>query len=340
MPSPSHSRAFSTLRPWQEEFVSNYLIEPRAKSLLVAAPGTGKTATVLAAGRRMIEENYSDSFLVISDHPELLAIWQHAAQRFGLDLTDSIDEATRCDGASATLQSLRLRASTRSFHSAATAKRWFIVADEMVGQLSSATDIVDRMLSLNSGSKALFIAHHVPRGLSFEAEFNFRSEFIFNRVVLESRKTEIQISKYAPSFSLLRQLQKGPSALDCLSWREFEKLIATLLEKDGYQVELMQGSKDGGVDVVATKSLGSHGYFKALWQAKKQDVRNKVGISVVRELADTRNEFGASKGIIVTSSYLTRGALDRIDRNKFLLGKVDRDDLDAWIKRTLFRADS
>lgn len=340
MPSPSHSSTYPTLRPWQEEFVSNYLSEPRAKSLLVAATGTGKTATALAAGRRMLEENYSDSFLVISDRSELRAQWQHAAQRFGLDLTDSIDEASRCDGASATLQSLRLRASTTSFQSAAIGKRWFIVADEMAWQSSSAAGIVDRMLALNSGSKALFIASHVPRELSFEAEFNFPSEFILNRVVLESRATEIQISKYAPSFSLLRQLQKGTAALDCLSWREFEKLIATLLEKDGYQVELMQGSKDGGVDVVAIKSLGPHGYFKALWQAKKQDVRNKVGISVVRELADTRNEFGASKGIIVTSSYLTRGALDRIDRNKFLLGKVDRNDLDAWIRRTLLRTDS
>jgi restriction system protein len=121
-----------------------------------------------------------------------------------------------------------------------------------------------------------------------------------------------------------------------MSWRDFEKLIATLLENDGYVVELMQGSKDGGVDVVAVKDLGANGYFKALWQAKKQSLSNKVGISVVRELADTRQEFGASKGIIVTSSYLTRGALQRIDRDKYILGKVDREDLDAWIKRTLF----
>jgi restriction system protein len=98
----------------------------------------------------------------------------------------------------------------------------------------------------------------------------------------------------------------------------------------------MQGSKDGGVDVVAVKDIGAGGFFKTLWQAKKQSIKNKVGISVVRELADTRHEFGASKGIIVTSSYLTRGALERINRDKYILGKVDRKDLDAWIKRTLY----
>jgi HJR/Mrr/RecB family endonuclease len=100
----------------------------------------------------------------------------------------------------------------------------------------------------------------------------------------------------------------------------------------------MQGSRDGGVDVVATKDLGAAGSFKTLWQAKKKTKGNKVGISIVRELADTRQEVGASKGIIVTSTYLTKGALKRVERNKYILGKVDRDDLDFWIKRTLFGA--
>lgn len=70
--------------------------------------------------------------------------------------------------------------------------------------------------------------------------------------------------------------------------------------------------------------------------SEKKSVKNKVGISVIRELADTRQEFGASKGIIVTSTYLTRGALERVERDKYILGKVDRKDLDLWIKKTLF----
>jgi restriction system protein len=102
----------------------------------------------------------------------------------------------------------------------------------------------------------------------------------------------------------------------------------------------MRGTKDGGVDVVGVKDLGSAGFFKALWQAKKHKLSNKVGISLIRELADTRQEFGTSKGIIVTSSYLTRGALERVERDKFVLSKIDRDDLDLWIKRVLFPQDT
>ena len=83
------------------------------------------------------------------------------------------------------------------------------------------------------------------------------------------------------------------------------------------------------------KDLGAHGWFKSVWQAKKQKRSNKVDISVVRELADTRLEWGASKAIIVTSTYLTKGALDRIQRDKYTLGKMDRDDVDAWVARSL-----
>lgn len=71
----------------------------------------------------------------------------------------------------------------------------------------------------------------------------------------------------------------------------------------------------------------------SVWQAKKLHPGNKVELSVIRELADTRQKQNASKGIIVTSTYLTRGALNRVAEDRFLLGKIDRDDLLQWIQR-------
>lgn len=63
----------------------------------------------------------------------------------------------------------------------------------------------------------------------------------------------------------------------------------------------------------------------------------KVGLHLIRELADSVHEFKASKGIIVTTSFLTKGALDRVERDKYTLGKVDRNDLEAWINRILHK---
>lgn len=325
------------LASWQQDFVDQFLSQENTKSLLVAAPGTGKTMTALFAANKMLERKAVDALMVISDRLALRNQWRYAASDYGIALEESLESNPGGNGVSTTLQSLQTKGAEARIEAAARSRRWLIIADDTAYEIGPLASIVDRILSLNEGSKALFISRHVPQALSYEAEFRFRTEIILDRSILEANTTALHVARFSPSFSLLRQLQNGASALDGMSWRAFEKLIATLLEKDGYIVELMKGSKDGGVDVVAVKDLGPNGYFKALWQAKKLAVTNKVGISVVRELADTREEFGASKGIIVTSSYLTRGALQRINRDKYILGKVDREDLDVWIRQTLFR---
>jgi restriction system protein len=149
---------------------------------------------------------------------------------------------------------------------------------------------------------------------------------------LADPQVQSEIARWSPSFHVLKRLQ-AVANLDSLSWRELEELAAELLQQDGYKVELGPGRGDGGVDIVAIKELGELGLFKAVWQAKKMKPGNKVGISVIRELADTRIEHKASKGILLTSTYLTRGALQRVQRDEYVLGKVDRDDLLKWIER-------
>lgn len=53
----------------------------------------------------------------------------------------------------------------------------------------------------------------------------------------------------------------------------------------------------------------------------------------IRELADTRQEQKASKGISVTTTSRKRGAIQRIQQDQYILGKVDGDDLRQWIRR-------
>lgn len=335
----SHEKSFE-LASWQMEFVEQYLRDTKAKSLLVAEAGMGKTVTALYTASKMLESRVIDSTLIITDRVVLRDQWRSAAHTYGIDLAGSIESHLHGDGVVVNIQSLHSEKQHLSLEEIGQSRRWLIIADDPSFEPKAVAGVVDRLLAVNKDSKALFIARQIPKEIPFESEFRFNSEFIFDRSIIQLLSTEIQIARFAPSFSILRQLERGSASMDDLSWREFEKLIATLLEKDGYVVDLMQGSKDGGVDVVAVKDMGAAGYFKTLWQAKKKAQKNKVGISIVRELADTRQEFGASKGIIVTSSYLTRGALARVDRDKYLLGKVDRDDLEQWIQRALFgRAD-
>jgi len=145
--------------------------------------------------------------------------------------------------------------------------------------------------------------------------------------------TKNELILASPSLQLIFDLQQEKIDLYDVHWRAFEKLVAELLESNGWTVELQTGTKDDGADILARKTDPEIGEILTVWQAKKLSCRNKVGISVIRELADTRREFSASKGILVTSSYLTRGALDRITRDQYTLAKIDRDELWNWILR-------
>src|SRR5947209_20412899 len=62
---------------------------------------------------------------------------------------------------------------------------------------------------------------------------------------------KLKIARLSPSFVLIAKLLEGGISLDGLTWREFEELVAYLLEKDGYRVELGPGRNDGGVDIIA-----------------------------------------------------------------------------------------
>jgi restriction system protein len=198
--------------------------------------------------------------------------------------------------------------------------------DEYVGQLLAANE--------QSRVLGLFTLYQGARVGGWSTQVD--AEYFFQPSVIALPESRVEVARLSPSHSVLQSLLLRPGGLDELHWRQFEKLIAELLEADGYTVELMQGTKDGGVDVIAVKDHGPLGLFKTLWQAKKKNPGNMVGLSVIRELADTRNEFGASKAFIVTSTYLTRDAIKRIQRDCYQLGKLDKDDLNKWISQVLY----
>lgn len=146
---------------------------------------------------------------------------------------------------------------------------------------------------------------------------------------------EKPIRIHAPSLNVILSLFRKQIDLNSLNWRQLEEVIAELLKTEGYDVELGRGSKDGGADIIAHMTIPTIGYVRTVWQSKHLSNGNKVGLSIVRELADVRNELNATKAFIVTSSYLTRGALNRVQRDEYQLGKIERHELEMWIEKTL-----
>lgn len=319
----------------QEQFLARLTGRFVQRSLLVGGPGTGKTTTATRAADLLLRSGSIDKVLAISGTRVLAEQWRAIGQSLGLDFAAGLDVPRTHDGVAVTLARLEHEGAERLLEIIDPGTRWLVVVEDAEQVNLSSAALVGRVLDQNPASRALFVGSLPPlTDLGVEEAFAFDSEF-FTSQALSDPETSARVQLLAPSFGLLHEIQRDLSRVDDLSWREFEKLIATLLERDGYIVDLMRGTKDGGVDVVATKDMGAAGYFKSVWQAKKHRIDRRIGIGLLRELADTRLEHGASKALIVTTSYLTRDALARVERDRYLLGKVDRDDLAGWVSGSL-----
>lgn len=325
------------LRPWQIDFANKYLEQQKPRSLLVSAIGTGKTVTAMYTAQKMLELYPEKKIIIVSSSAELRDHWKEVGLGYGLKLTNNINDFDDSihNGLAINFQRLRQDRIIEPFKEVAANSDCFFIVDESYHLSRDFDNLSSEILSKNKNSKFLFMSSLPLKEKDFDSEFFYNTEYIFEEYSLLCHKPRIEIARFCPSFNILSSLKRKNVNLDNLSSRQFEKLVAELLENDGYEVELMQGSKDGGVDVIAIKNDIILGSFKTLWQAKKY-TSNKVGLSVVRELADVRNEHHASKAFIVTSSFLTRDATARISRDQYVLGKVDRNDLNSWIKRTLF----
>ena len=97
---------------------------------------------------------------------------------------------------------------------------------------------------------------------------------------------------------------ESASALDGMSWRDFEILVGEAFRLQGFRVaELGGGGPDGGIDLILTK-----GREKFLVQCKQWKAY-KVGVEVIRELYGVMAAKGATGGYVVTSGRFTNEAV-------------------------------
>ena len=152
---------------------------------------------------------------------------------------------------------------------------------------------------------------------------------------VESRRdgdSIVQIASYVDR-ALIERLHKYPDDLRHIDRRKFEELVAELFVGFGYEVELTQRTRDGGKDIIAVRRAEVDTRF--LIECKRPDPGNPVRISAVRELLGVREDDGASKAILATTSYFTPDALVFFERHKWVLEPRDFDALQTWIGKYL-----
>lgn len=123
------------------------------------------------------------------------------------------------------------------------------------------------------------------------------------------------------------QENSSPSALNGMTWQEFEMLVGEAFRRKGYTVnETGGGGADGGVDLVLRK-----GGEKFLVQCKQWKAY-KVGVTTIRELYGVMAAGGAAGGFVVTSGVFTQEAKSFAEGRNIDL--IDGTELAAMIKKT------
>lgn len=130
--------------------------------------------------------------------------------------------------------------------------------------------------------------------------------------------------------SLYDSILKHPHLMKSINWRQFEYFLKLILDQLEYEVELTQGSKDGGIDLIAIKKQEVFGTHRYLIQAKHQ--QQKVRVEPVQRLAFLINDHKATKGCLVTSSSFTRGAKELARKYNSIIELTDYDGLHQWIR--------
>ena len=131
---------------------------------------------------------------------------------------------------------------------------------------------------------------------------------------------------------LIRDLQFDPEKLYALEPRQFEELIAELLDRQGLKVKLTPSTKDGGRDILAFADtvVGEHLFYV---ECKRFSPQNPVDVGLVRKLYGVVEADRATAGILVTTSRFTEGAhqFQQSVRNRLSL-KEYRDVVD-WLRK-------
>ena len=119
--------------------------------------------------------------------------------------------------------------------------------------------------------------------------------------------------------------------IDNINWRKFEGLTAEFFDRKGFNVNLGKGRKDGGIDIrVWPKKRIEGAPPLILVQCKR--VKQSIGEGVVKMLyADILDEK-AESGLIVTSSSLSKPALNLCKARSYPITQADRKTLRKWIK--------
>jgi len=128
---------------------------------------------------------------------------------------------------------------------------------------------------------------------------------------------------------LYEHFNKNSDQLTRLDWRQFEMLVAELLQAQGFETQLGPGRADGGVDIRLLQR-DPIGDILTLVQVKKYDKSNPIGLQAVQALHGVKEAEGADNSLFVTTSRYLPSAKNFAGRDNVQMDLCVSDDVRKW----------
>lgn len=170
-------------------------------------------------------------------------------------------------------------------------------------------------------------AHPVVLALRRAIKAKLRRQNLDQKVIAPIEQSIVVIND-----RLMKAFKDDPELLRRIDPFLFEEVVANLFEEEGYKIILTPPRADGGKDIYAYKT-DLLTQVKYLVECKRYVPPLKVDVSVARQLYGAVQQEQASGGIIVTTSYFTKPAIDFARLVEYQLFLADFDDLSQWFKR-------
>lgn len=147
----------------------------------------------------------------------------------------------------------------------------------------------------------------------------------------ENETSNIILNETSRIENIITDIYHNNELLYTIEPRNFEELIAELLLKQGFDVELSKQTRDNGYDILALKYVNGFSPIKYLVECKRYAEKRKIGVGIIREFKEVIQTENANKGLIVTTSYFTKEALKKQKQTPFLLDYKDKTDVIKWV---------
>lgn len=133
---------------------------------------------------------------------------------------------------------------------------------------------------------------------------------------------------------LILRISRDKDLIYSVTPREFEEIVEQLFIDEGFTTTLTKSTRDGGKDIVATKTGINGKPIVFFVECKRYRQTNKVDVGIVRSLYGVQTSERINKACLVTSSHFTSEAVAFAESQNVMIDLVDGDALHDMIMKS------